>query len=404
MLEYISFKNYKCLSDKSFELKPLNIFTGYNGRGKSSVIQAILMLSQSVKQYDANGLQQLHVNGQFVKLGDFDELLFDDEDWSLEFDMKMRDTKQELKDVVLGYEMSDNDFKVGTLHTCLIGGEDYFAQPSALVREKATTGGKILQQLPHYLNELFDPKNVHYVSANRMGPVSFVERKETPEYHSVGANGDMTINTLYTYKELVEPVMNVNANDGTKYALPEATAQWIDYIMSGDNGGVAVDDGTDKIKGKKRSSVLRLDFVQKDRSYHSYNVGFGYSYVLSIVVTALIAKAGNIVIVENPEAHLHPEAQFRIAQLLAKLSSRGVQVFLETHSEHVVNAARLAVIEKEYQISNEQVGVFFFDSDYSKRDLKIERNGRINDWPTRFFDQYQRELAEIFIKGSQIEE
>lgn len=400
MLEYISFKNYKCLSGKPFALKNLNIFTGYNGRGKSSVIQAILMLSQSVKQADANGLQQLHVNGQFVKLGDFDELLYDDDDLSLEFIMKMHDAKRELKDVVLGYEMSENDFKVGTLHTCMIGGEDYFSQPSAFVQESIVTKGRMLQQLPHYLNELFDPKNVHYVSANRMGPVSFVERKESPEYHSVGANGDMTINTLYTYKESMDPAMNVSSKDATIYTLQEATAQWIDYIMSGDKGAVAVDDGTDKIKGKKRSSVLRLDFVQKDRSFHAYNVGFGYSYILSIVVTALIAKPGNVVIVENPEAHLHPEAQFRLTQLLAKLASRGVQVFVETHSEHVVNAVRLAVIEEEYALTNNQVSVFFFDNDYSKRDLYIEKNGRINDWPSRFFDQYQWELAEILRKGS----
>jgi predicted ATPase len=402
MLEYISFKNYKCLSGKPFALKNLNIFTGYNGRGKSSVIQAILMLSQSVKQADANGLQQLHVNGQFVKLGDFDELLYDDDDLSLEFIMKMHDAKRELKDVVLGYEMSENDFKVGTLHTCMIGGEDYFSQPSAFAQEAIVTKGRMLQQLPHYLNELFDPKNVHYVSANRMGPVSFVERKESPEYHSVGANGDMTINTLYTYKESMDPAMNVSSKDATIYTLQEATAQWIDYIMSGDNGAVAVDDGTDKIKGKKRSSVLRLDFVQKDRSFHSYNVGFGFSYILSIVVTALIAKTGNIVIVENPEAHLHPEAQLRLTELLVRLASRGVQVFIETHSEHVMNAVRLAVLKEEFDIRNDQIGVFFFDSDYSKRDLKIEKNGRINDWPSRFFDQYQRELAEILQRGAKI--
>ena len=168
MLEYISFKNYKCLSGKPFALKNLNIFTGYNGRGKSSVIQAILMLSQSVKQADANGLQQLHVNGQFVKLGDFDELLYDDDDLSLEFIMKMHDAKRELKDVVLGYEMSENDFKVGTLHTCMIGGEDYFSQPSAFVQEAIVTKGRMLQQLPHYLNELFKKLNQFITIRKRM--------------------------------------------------------------------------------------------------------------------------------------------------------------------------------------------------------------------------------------------
>jgi len=178
-----------------------------------------------------------------------------------------------------------------------------------------------------------------------------------------------------------------------------AVGRWISYIMDGKDDALNVDDGAG-LEKKKRSSVLRLDFILGNKSLHSYNIGFGYSYILSIIVTALIAKEGNMVIVENPEAHLHPEAQFRITQLLAKLASRGVQVFVETHSEHVVNAVRLAVIEEEYALTNNQVSVFFFDNDYSKRDLYIEKNGRINDWPSRFFDQYQWELAEILRKGS----
>ena len=67
-----------------------------------------------------------------------------------------------------------------------------------------------------------------------------------------------------------------------------------------------------------------------------------------------------------------------------------------------MNAVRLAVLKEEFDIRNDQIGVFFFDSDYSKRDLKIEKNGRINDWPSRFFDQYQHELAEILQRGAKI--
>lgn len=398
MLESITFRNYKCLSGKSFSLAPLNIFTGYNGRGKSSVIQALLMLAQSVKQ---NSLQQLHVNGQFVKLGDFDELLYDTtkERWELEFDMIIQDADKKSHPVNFGFEMSD-DYKVGNVVKCEIDGEDFYSTQSARGEKIREEGGKTLQALPSYVYELLESKNIHYVSANRMGPVSFVERKETPEFHSVGANGDMTINTLYTYKGNVDMRMNVISGDKNNYSLVESVGHWIDYIMNGEKGSITVDDGTDKEKTKKRSSVLSLDFVLNERSHHAYNVGFGYSYILSIVVTALIAKSGNVVIVENPEAHLHPEAQFRLTQLLAKLASRGVQVFVETHSEHVVNAVRLAVIEEEYALTNNQVSVFFFDNDYSKRDLYIEKNGRINDWPSRFFDQYQWELAEILRKGA----
>lgn len=402
MIEYISFKNYKCLSDKSFSLKLLNIFTGYNGRGKSSVMQALLMMAQSVKQEDVNSFQQLHVNGRLVKLGDFDELLSaPDNNLSLEFDMKIQDSEHNTHDVDFGYDMSD-DFKVGILTKCEIDGVEYYSSLSKITGQGGGDSSKMLRELPRYIYNLFEPKNVHYVSANRMGPVSFVERREIPEYHTVGANGDMTINTLYTYQGTIDSSMNVKSYDTKSYTLIDSVAQWIDYIMNGEKGAVNIDDGVDAEQKKKRSSVLSLDFVLNDRSYHSYNVGFGYSYILSIVVTALIAKAGNIVIVENPEAHLHPEAQFRLTQLLAKLASRGVQVFVETHSEHVVNAVRLAVIEEDCDIKNDQVGVFFFDYDYSKLDLFIERNGRINGWPTRFFDQYQRELAEILQKGAKI--
>ena len=399
MLESISFKNYKCLSDKSFDLKPLNIFSGYNGRGKSSVMQAILMLAQSFKQ---NSLEKLHVNGMFVKLGDFDELLYEpNESLMMEFSMNISDPEMKLHPVNLGFEMTD-DYKVGKVVKCEIDGDDYYSSQSMLRGQNEDKGGKTLQALPSLVYDLFEPRNIHYVSANRMGPVSFVERKETPEYHSVGANGDMTINTLYTFKGEIDKRMNVDANDEKGHTLKESAGQWIDYIMNGERGAVAVDDGTEEEK-KKRSSVLSLDFVLNERSYHSYNVGFGYSYILSIVVTALIAKSGNIVIVENPEAHLHPEAQFRLTQLLVKLASRGVQVFIETHSEHVVNAVRIAIIEREVPIRNDQVGLFFFDNDYTKKDLYIEKNGRINNWPSHFFDQYQWELAKILQDGAVIE-
>ena len=122
---------------------------------------------------------------------------------------------------------------------------------------------------------------------------------------------------------------------------------------------------------------------------------------MSIVVTALIAKEGDIVIVENPEAHLHPEAQTRLTFMLAKLGARGVQVFIETHSEHVINGIRLAALKEEYALDNEDVRIFFFDKDFQKKDLIIEKNGKILNWPERFFDQYQKELSEIIRLGAQ---
>ena len=87
--------------------------------------------------------------------------------------------------------------------------------------------------------------------------------------------------------------------------------------------------------------------------------------------------------------------------MLAKLGARGVQVFIETHSEHVINGIRLAALKEEYALNNEDVRIFFFDKDFQKKDLIIEKNGKILNWPERFFDQYQKELSEIIRLGAQ---
>lgn len=405
MLKRIGFDNFKCLSGKDFNLSKVNVFTGYNGRGKSSVMQAILMLSQSVRKDDLNSFAHLHVNGDLVKLGDFDELLFNTDKLYFDVSMILSNTKDH--EIVLGYDM-DNDYKVGVLKKCEIDGENFFdtasSMPSSSNDSKKSDIGD-LRQLPVYLYNHFWSQNLHYVSANRQGPVKFVERDEVPEYFRVGADGSRTINTLSSYRDKVDKRMNINLDDDNSYDLMTAATKWIDNIMNGGSLNVSgnaihTNDGQGNIK---KSTILSLGFgVKEDGNiYPSYHVGFGYSYILSIVVTALIAKEGDIVIVENPEAHLHPEAQTRLTFMLAKLGARGVQVFIETHSEHVINGIRLAALKEEYALDNEDVRIFFFDKDFQKKDLIIEKNGKILNWPERFFDQYQKELSEIIRLGAQ---
>lgn len=404
MLKFIGFDNFKCLSNKTFNLDKINVFTGYNGRGKSSVMQAILMLSQSLRKEDVNSFSYLHVNGDFVKLGDFDELLRDTNQLSLAFDMKLFNGLEH--DVHLGYELTD-DYKIGKLFECTIDNQNYFDSASSISPDeelKNRKGERDLRQLPIYLYNQFWQQNLHYVSADRKGPVKFVERSEIPDYFNVGADGSNTINTISAYKEKICNEMNVRSEDIQEYDLQTIVTHWLNEIMHG--GSVQVDGDARRYgkskEGNKKSAILKLDFdvENEGRMYSSYNVGFGYSYVLAIIVTALIAKKNDIVIIENPEAHLHPEAQTRLTLLLSKLGARGVQVFIETHSEHVINGFRLAALKDEYNISNKDIRIFFFDHNFEKVDLIIDKSGRIPNWPNRFFDQYQTELAEIIRLGA----
>lgn len=398
MITSIRLKNFKCIPEHTFKLKRMNVFAGYNGRGKSSILQSVMMLSQSIKKSNLNSLEKIHLNGDFINLGDFDEILNDDHQDKFEIDLGLKVNETEHA-ISFGYKLSDTDIKIGGMCKCVIDNEDLFDSVGS--NNKSTNNdNKILAKLlPAYINSILGSHNIHYVSANRCGPVKFVEKIEIPEVHKVGRNGNFTINTLSTYKERVSRKMNISNDDPNEYDLITATTKWIGFIMNG--GDVNVEDYAKN--ENRRSSTLSLQFgFEKNgfqRKFEAYNVGFGYSYILSIVVSALIAKEGNILIIENPEAHLHPKAQLNLAYLLAKLTGNGVQVFVETHSEHIVNGFRIAALKDDYTLNNNDLNILFFDYDFNIIQLEIEENGKIGNWPTGFFDQYQHELAEILKLG-----
>lgn len=405
MIKQITFDNFKCLDGKEFSFSKLNVLSGFNGRGKSSVVQFILMLAQSLKK-DTTKFSKLHLSGDYVYLGEFDEIMTDDmkKDNVVGADLRLDD--EQCQTVSLKYELSNDNIMVGNICQCVINGIDYFDTIGTKDQQTSDTKKNFTKSIPQPLVNQFS--NIYYVSANRIGPVKFVEKVEVPESHNVGKDGSFTINTIATYKDVVPSCLNVHSSDESCYPLRELASQWMSYIMEGGEIGVEGDEGKKEEQQGKTSSVLTLGFgmpyEDKTKTFRSYNVGFGYSYVLSIVVTALIAKKDSIVIIENPEAHLHPIAQLHLTELLSKLAATGVQVFIETHSEHVVNGVRLAVVRdsKEYNISSEDVQIYFFDHNYDVIPLKVKPNGRIDNWPARFFDQYQIELAEILKLGASI--
>jgi predicted ATPase len=132
--------------------------------------------------------------------------------------------------------------------------------------------------------------------------------------------------------------------------------------------------------------------------YRPTNVGFGITYALPIVVSVLSARPGSLVLIENPEAHLHPRGQVKMGELLSQASAAGIQIILETHSDHVLNGIRLAVHGQKVDPAN----VALYHSKWrpagkspSLTLLNIDRNGRLSDWPEGFFDETERSLDRL---------
>jgi predicted ATPase len=173
----------------------------------------------------------------------------------------------------------------------------------------------------------------------------------------------------------------------------QQTIEWLGYILE----GAKID-----IKGRdKESSVLYMLLNNRNNaySYKPTNVGFGYSYILPLIVTGLIAKKDQIIVIENPEAHLHPRAQSKISEFFAKVASCGVQVFIESHSEHILNGLRVSSLKPEIKINYDELAIHYFDESFNSEKLLIDNKGRISNWTSGFFDQQEIDLSNLFRLG-----
>jgi predicted ATPase len=139
-------------------------------------------------------------------------------------------------------------------------------------------------------------------------------------------------------------------------------------------------------------------------SFRSTNVGFGLTYTLPVIVALLASNTGSLIMLENPEAHLHPEGQVRIGELMALAASCGIQVIVESHSDHILNGIRLAVYNQ--QIACDKIMLHYFErKEFNQGQTsvvtpRIDQNGRIDRWPDGFFDVWDKCLETLLTPRS----
>lgn len=367
MITKINIQNYKCFKDEQgFKCGKLNLFTGINGRGKSSVLQVLLLLGQSMRK-SSTFINHLNLKGDYVDLGTY------------------RDIKNSYvssnNNIHLNFEIDDPSC-VFTLEC----GEDLKSNYRSSICESNISS--LSTDNKKYIKELF--QHIHYVSADRLGPQMFMEKYDLPEFLNVGRRGEYTFEIL-AQSQALELSVNTRLYRGEDAnSLLQQTTEWMSYILDG---------AKIEIKGTDNdSSVLTLLVNNKSDGYmyKPTNIGFGYSYILPLVVSGLLAKPDEILIVENPEAHLHPRAQSRIAEFFATVAATGVQVFVESHSEHIVDGVRIACLENNIEINADEVSIFYFGEDFSVSQISIMSNGKLSNWPKGFFDQKDQDLSTIF--------
>jgi predicted ATPase len=222
---------------------------------------------------------------------------------------------------------------------------------------------------------------------------------EVYKQRNFGNKGEFALQYLdrvsnYSTESIIIPSHESAEDDSIRYNV----TAWMGEISP----GVNIEFNLFENIGKMGLSYNFDDVVGPVRNFKPTNVGFGLTYVLPVVISLLTAKKGDIIIIENPEAHLHPRGQSRMGKLISEVANAGVQVFVETHSDHVLNGIRVAT--KNNKIEADKVKIYYFDrSDESYKQyhatkayqLKLDQNGNIDKWPDGFFDEWDNMLDEL---------
>ena len=172
---------------------------------------------------------------------------------------------------------------------------------------------------------------------------------------------------------------------------------WLSEISPGTKLNTTNIPGTDLVLLDFQFETIR-DYTNR---FRPVNVGFGLSYVLPVIVALLTAEKDKLIIIENPEAHLHPRGQAEMGKLIALAAEAGAQLIIETHSDHLLNGIRVAV--KEKIMSEQNVALFYFNrmnteggEQYSQvTSIKIDRNGEFSEYPKDFMDEWSNQLYKL---------
>jgi len=402
MLTQIKLTHFKCFgTETTCPLNQFNLLTGINGQGKSTLLHCLLLMHQSIEHNERT--KEIILNGNWIKLGHFNDIrncsISRDEDIIFEYTFNFKeplnlkyyltendedDMVADIRKIVVDHQNEDaillrvNDSK--TPFNRLIG-----LIPTEKVPPERLCPEEIIWNPNLAGPELPTPFNkIHYIGADHIGPQDFYLKSSLTH---IDSRGELTLNILDKKRnELVYSQLCLGEDAQTLLTQTEA---WLNAIFDGAKVDIP----------HSKTSVLELFFnssLSKER-FKPANSGFGFSYILPIVVAGLIAQQGEILIIENPEAHLHPKAQSRLAKFLARVSRCGVQIFLETHSDHILNALRIAVVDE--LIAADDLNILYFQSGHNQPEIitiPVQPDGSIEEWPEGFFDQMDKDFERLF--------
>jgi predicted ATPase len=364
MLDGIDIKNVKSIENIDLKLKKLNVFSGLNSSGKSTVLGVILLL----KQISNN---KVFLNGEYTNFVTLESALYkwrDDPNGNIKYKFH-----------------SENEFDLPLLY-------DADSSDVNLITEIN------ISDAPNVSDR------IRYLSSNRINPSwTYKNSMPTISKRDFGVSGEGAIpyiNKLekeqVSFSNIIHSSLSENEN---KLLILDNLDAWMSVISPGVK--ISVDNMHD-INSSKLHFGFRNGGVLDNLS--PFSVGFGLTHALPMVLMLLTAEPGDLIIIENPESNLHPEGQVHLGKLISLVANNDVQVIIETHSDHVINSVRMAI--KNKLIKSDDTKISFLEiiksgSSSSEKlhtiehEINVLPNGKIVNPPKGFFDTWENSLMEL---------
>lgn len=435
MLKRLKLENFKAFESLDLELAPVTVLFGPNSAGKSSALQFLLLLKQTKES--ANQKQAFALDGPYVNFGTFADIIYrhdesKDISWSVGFH-HLPNLKIDQDLDTFNKLSSTNEFSVGACigsikqapaTKCIrysFSGASVTMQrdtkdPSRFLinsdgiegfglENNRNTSGRSLAPVRGYAFP--DQIRTSYRNADILSDIQFTFEeyldwmyyvgplREAPLRHymwsriqplGVGSRGERTIEAILAASHVFTP-----HPDGSEARIPfqEAIAYWLKEMRLIHSFSVI------EIAPGTNIWAAKIKVTQEAPEVFLSDVGFGVSQVLPIIVALYYAPGWSVILMEQPELHLHPRAQTVLAELILSVSKmRELQVIVETHSEHLLLRLQRKIAENS--IKRDDVKLYFFsikDGQSVAEPLRLNDLGEIENWPENFFGDAFGETA-----------
>lgn len=443
MLRRIGLSNFKCWKALDIELAPITLLFGVNSSGKTAILQSLLMLKQTVASRDPS--QHLNFGGgprDHVDLGSYQDLVLEhDQDqpigMNLAWDTKVNSVFKSRSayrnprhgpSITLEHSVSwrwENDIVVDHLGYSACGDEEFncFIQLERLGPESYRVAHSDSLHIMYpivdedaVVEELnpvslpISPINCYFLPLNvRLGDITDGNQNLEPQFSGSFENIADKIRYLGPLRQYPRRFYQWTGQRKTEVAEPDGSDTFAALVSSARDDGRLKDvvaawlqklDLTQDLTIKEAGSpgrfyevLVKIDDVESAL----LDVGFGLSQVLPVITMLMSAPEKSIILLEQPELHLHPNAQAALADLLLEVAEkRNLQLIVESHSEHIVRRLQRRVAEASPAFAKpENIKMYYCQpgEDGATIDkVDIDRFGQISNWPEKFMGDISGDL------------